>query len=85
MKSNKRVGIKVFLTICLMIEGSGSGSVPRTNGSGSGRPKKHLDPTGLNPDPQHCNIKTSKLPLVGGWKCNCALNFGASLHKPDTP
>ncbi len=28
-----------------MIEGSGAGSVPRTNGSGSGRPRKHIDPT----------------------------------------
>ncbi len=78
MKSNKRVGIKVFLTICLMIEGSGSGSW---------RPKKHPEPTDLNPDTQHCSIKTSKLPLVGilGWKCNCALHFEVSLHKPDTP
>jgi hypothetical protein len=34
-----------------MIEGSGS--VHLTNGSGSRRPKKHMDPT--DPDPQHCN------------------------------
>ncbi len=36
-----------------MIEGSGS--VPRTNGSGSrsGRPKKHTDPA-PDPDQQHC-------------------------------
>ncbi len=38
-RSHKTVGIKVFFTIfCLMIEGSGSGSL--TNESGSGRPKK---------------------------------------------
>jgi hypothetical protein len=56
---------------CMMIEGSrsGSGSIPLTNGSGSGsrRPKnmwnrwiriqeaqKHVDPVDPDPDPQHC-------------------------------
>jgi hypothetical protein len=36
---------------CLIIEGSGSGFLPRSNTSGSGsrRPKTHTDP-----DPQHC-------------------------------
>ncbi len=34
--SHKTVRIKVFLTIYLMIEGSGSRSTPLTNGSGSG-------------------------------------------------
>jgi hypothetical protein len=39
-KSHKAVGIKVFLTFfCLVIEGSGSGSIPLTDGSGSRRPK----------------------------------------------
>jgi hypothetical protein len=42
-RSHKIVEIKVFLTIfgifCLMIEGSGSGSIPLTNGSGYRRPK----------------------------------------------
>ncbi len=37
---------------CMMIEGSGSragsGSIPLTSGSGSGRPKKHVDP--VDPD-----------------------------------
>ncbi len=37
-----------------MIEGSGSraatGSISLTNGSGSGRPKKHVDPM----DPEYC-------------------------------
>jgi hypothetical protein len=32
---------------CLMMEGSGSGSVPLTNGSGSVRPKKFKDPPGF--------------------------------------
>jgi hypothetical protein len=39
-----------------MTEGSraGAGCVPNTNGSGSGRPKNHTNPT--DPDPQHwCN------------------------------
>jgi hypothetical protein len=36
-RSRKAVEIKVFYYFCLMIEGSGS--VPCTNGSGSGRPK----------------------------------------------
>jgi hypothetical protein len=36
--SHKTVGIKVFShQFCLLIEGSGS--IPLTNGSGSGRPK----------------------------------------------
>jgi hypothetical protein len=43
-RSHKTVRIKGFLTILLddgrMIEGSGSGSTPLTNGSGSERPKK---------------------------------------------
>jgi hypothetical protein len=42
-RSHKTVIIKGFLTVLLddrrMIEGSGSGSTPLTNGSGSGRPK----------------------------------------------
>jgi hypothetical protein len=39
-RSHKTAGIKVFHTIfCFLIEGSGSGSTPLTNGSGSGRPK----------------------------------------------
>ncbi len=42
-RSHKTVGIKVFLIFLLedrrMIEGSGSRSIPLTNGSGSGRPK----------------------------------------------
>ncbi len=43
-KSHKTVGIKVFLTIFpRWIEGSGSGFIPLTNGSGSGsrRPKTY--------------------------------------------
>jgi hypothetical protein len=49
----------------MMIEGSGSGSIHLTSGSGSGSPKnmwfrwiriresqKHVDP--VDPDPQHC-------------------------------
>jgi hypothetical protein len=40
---------------CLMIERSGagseSGSIPLTNGSGSGEAQKHVD---SDPDPQHC-------------------------------
>ena len=33
---------------CMMIEGSGS--IPQTNWSGSGRPKKHVDPVDPDPD-----------------------------------
>jgi hypothetical protein len=46
------VGIKVFFYyFCLMIEGSGYGSVPLTIGFVSGRPKNiGTDPT--DPDPQ---------------------------------
>jgi hypothetical protein len=40
---------------CLMIKGSGSGSVPRTNRSGYGSLKTYrTDPTDSDPDPQHC-------------------------------
>jgi hypothetical protein len=39
-----------------MIEGSESGSIPLTNGSGSRRPKKHVDPVGPDSDPQHCRV-----------------------------
>jgi hypothetical protein len=38
-------------------EGFGSGSVPLTNGPGSGRPKKHTDPAEPDPDPQHCFLQ----------------------------
>jgi hypothetical protein len=38
----------------MMIEGFGSGSIPLTSESGSGRPKKHVDPVDPDPDPQHC-------------------------------
>ncbi len=38
-RSHKTVGIKVFKLFLLMIEGSGSGSISLTNGSGSRRPK----------------------------------------------
>ncbi len=37
--SHKIVGIKFYLLFCMMIEVSGAGSIPLTNGSGSGRPK----------------------------------------------
>jgi hypothetical protein len=40
--------------LCLMIEGSGSGSIPLTIGSGSRRPKKQEDPVDPDSDPQHC-------------------------------
>jgi hypothetical protein len=44
IKSQKEVTkqkeLRFFLLFCLMIEGSGSGSIPLTNGSESGRPKK---------------------------------------------
>jgi hypothetical protein len=54
-RSHKTVGMFSYY-FCLMIEGAGSGSkavsVYLTNGSGSGRAKKHMDPT--DPDPQHC-------------------------------
>ena len=43
--------------LCEKREGSGSG--PLTNGSGSGRPKKHADP-----DPQHC-LKLINLCTTG--------------------
>jgi hypothetical protein len=40
-RGHKTVGINVFLTFCLMIDGSGagSGSVYMTSGYGSGTPK----------------------------------------------
>jgi hypothetical protein len=53
-ESHKPVGVKVFsYYFCLMIEGSGSGSIPLTNGSGSGsrRPKNILDPSDPTSDP----------------------------------
>jgi hypothetical protein len=37
--TKKQQESRVFLLFFLMIEGSGSGSIPLTNGSGSGRPK----------------------------------------------
>jgi hypothetical protein len=40
---------------CLMIEGSGFGSVPLTNGSVSG---KHTDPTEPDPYPQHWDLES---------------------------
>jgi hypothetical protein len=48
-RSHKTVGIKVFFLDDIR---SGSGSMPLTNGSGSGsrRPQKHTDPD----SPQHC-------------------------------
>ncbi len=40
--SHRTVEIKIFLTIfCLMIEGSGSRSIPLTDGSGSGSKRPH--------------------------------------------
>jgi len=55
-RSHKTVGIKVFYYFCLMIEGSGFGSIPLTNGSGIQQAKKHTDPTDpdSDPDPQPC-------------------------------
>jgi hypothetical protein len=52
-RSHKTLEIKVFLYyICLMIEGSGSGSIPLTNGSDP-------DPGGpKHVDPQHCFLVT---------------------------
>ncbi len=39
-----------------------------TNGSGSGRPKKHVDPVdGTDPDPEHCH-KVFALGLCGGFR-----------------
>jgi hypothetical protein len=50
-RSHKTVEIKVFsYYFCLMIEISGSGSIPLTNGSGSGS----LRPKSTDPDPEHC-------------------------------
>jgi hypothetical protein len=40
-----------FLLFCGIIEGSGS--VPRTNGSGSQEAQKHTD-LAMDPDPKHC-------------------------------
>ncbi len=45
-KNNRIQGFSYYF--CMMIEGSGSragsGSIPLTSGSGSGMPKKHVDP-----------------------------------------
>ncbi len=38
-RSHKTEASKFFFYFCLMIEGSWAGSVPHTNGSGSGKPK----------------------------------------------
>ncbi len=69
-QNSRNQGFSCFF--CLMIEGSGSragsGSIPLTNGSGSRRPKTHVDPVDLDPDsdpdPQHC------LPPIPGQVCN---------------
>jgi hypothetical protein len=37
-----------------MIEVSGTGFIPLTNGSGSGRPKHNVDPVDPDSDPEHC-------------------------------
>ncbi len=42
---------------CLLIEESGS--IPLTNGSGSGKPKKHVDP-----DPEHWILVTQKMRFL---------------------
>jgi hypothetical protein len=42
----------MYYYFCLMIDGSGSGSIPLTNGSGSGIPKNMW--LQGNPDPEHC-------------------------------
>jgi|LakMenE01Jun11ns_1017448.scaffolds.fasta_scaffold6558549_1 hypothetical protein len=39
-----------------MTEGSGSGDIPLTNGSGLGG-TKHTDPTDKDPDPKHWKIR----------------------------
>ncbi len=46
-----------------MIEGSGSRSIHPTNGSGSGRPKNHVDP--VDPDPEHCLLDIVRIDNTG--------------------
>jgi hypothetical protein len=53
--------------ICLLIEGSGSGSIPLTNGSESGRKaQKHADPVDPDsePEPEHCHLLQKKRPRM---------------------
>jgi hypothetical protein len=59
-RSHKAVGIKVFLLFCLVIEGSRSGSITLTDGSGSGRPKTCRSGgsgSATQRDHEHCDVK----------------------------
>ncbi len=63
-----------------MIEGSGSGSIPLTSGSGYGRPK-HVDT--VDPDPEQLILHTSvsvicvyiALPSIGRLSCDTHANI----------
>ena len=47
-------GTFTSFNFCMMIEGSGSGSIPLTSGSGSGlEAQKHVDPVDPDPPARH--------------------------------
>ncbi len=76
------------LLFCLMIEGSGSGSgsVSLTNVSRSGRPKKNLDPTDPDSDPQHYNKlnKPKFLPAGTGYRYRTYILGGVEIREKKT-
>ena len=47
-------------------KGSGAGSVPQTNGSGSGVAQKHGVPANSDPDPQHLLKRLNRTGLGSG-------------------
>jgi hypothetical protein len=69
---------------CMMIEGYGSraGSIPLTSGSGSGRPKKHVDPV----DPEHWLKKCVAIVRVFETSpFSCCLVYGIAVLWVDFP
>jgi hypothetical protein len=92
-RSHKTVGIKVFYYFCSMIEGSGFGSIPLTNGSGIQQAKKHTDPTDpdSDPDPQpwfYCNLileipqRTGTLNYMEVAEMNSQADIGLPKTEP---
>jgi hypothetical protein len=91
-QNNRNQGISYYF--CMIIEGSGAGSLPLTNGSvsRSRRPKNiHTDPT--DPDPQHCDKEQRKMKsflpgaVCSQWRGRWARVWGrrCTWRCPDFP